>query len=124
MQTLVYRYLLARAGSHLDIGHIEADSIEMVYWYLAEPEKSIRFSYDQEQCNKDEASLVEIIEEIDSLPEDGFTLTDSRNQCAYCSYRSLCERGERAGRQVDADDEAIADGELELDWEQIVELEF
>ena len=124
MQTLVYRYLLARAGPKLGLGHVDPDSIEMVYWYLAEPENSIRFGYDQEQFERDEATLTEIIQEIDSLGEDRFALTEDRNRCAFCSYRSLCERGEQAGTQSDFDDDAIANGEFVFDWEQIAEVEF
>lgn len=124
MQTLVYRYLLGRAGPRLNLGGLLPESIEMVYWYVAEPEKSIRFRYDQASYRRDERALADMIREIEALPEDGFTLTEERSRCAFCSYRSLCERGQRAGSQSDFDEDAFTDDEFDLDWNQIAEVEF
>ena len=70
----------------------------------------------------DEAQLRELIEEIDRA--QSFPLTENERRCRYCTYRSLCERG-GAGQVdlLDVDDE-LEEEDFELDFDQIVEIEF
>jgi hypothetical protein len=47
-------------------------------------------------------------------------------RCAYCVYRSLCDRGVKAGELGDFE-EGLEEGEsfdFELDFEQIAEIAF
>jgi hypothetical protein len=127
LQTRVYRYLLVRAGAHLNAdASIPASQVEMVYWFSEHPQAPERFFYDDSQYHADETLLTGLIEEILALGEADFDLTSQESRCDYCPYRSLCERGVRAGVvEAEADEpDADQDLDLELDFDQIAEIEF
>lgn len=128
LQTRVYRYLLARAGAHLNGGQpFDPAQIEMVYWFAEHPEAPVRLPYDAAHYHDDEVYLTGLIEQILSLDEDAFTLTDDERRCAYCPYRSYCDRGVKAGAMGGDEDETIEDvAELRVgfDFEQIAEIAF
>lgn len=124
MQTRVYPYLFARAGSGLNGGvPVEPVSIELVYWFAAFPYEEVRFPYSRVQFEKDEAYLTDLIAEI--TRREVFPLTPNERRCAFCTYRSLCERGERAGAldELEAEDDEIA-LEAGFNFDQIAEIEF
>jgi hypothetical protein len=136
MQTRVYPYLLRRAGASFNGGQqIPAEAVEMVYWFPAQPDQPERFAYSARQYAEDEAFLIEQAREIARRAlalasaqgsGDLFPLTGRLERCAYCVYRSLCERGERAGAldeiEVGEFEEDVLD--FKLDFEQIAEIEF
>ena len=126
MQTVVYRYVLAQAGAHLYAGEsIPPERIRMDYVYVARGGERISFDYSTAQLREDEALLSQMIWAIEHADE--FPLTDDRRRCRFCSYRSLCDRGE-AGRLDDFDLDAVDDEDEEeafaLDFDQIAEIEF
>jgi hypothetical protein len=102
------------------------DHVDMIYWYADFPEDPEHFTYSQEQYQQDEFYLNSLVDEITSRGEDGFPLTDHVERCQYCTYRSLCERGIRAGNleKIIRDTEAESDTDLIIDLEQIAEIEF
>ncbi len=54
-----------------------------------------------------------------------FPLTDDERKCAYCTYRSFCDRGGKAGTTSEAEAElSAAKTEFNLTFEQIAEIEF
>jgi CRISPR/Cas system-associated exonuclease Cas4 (RecB family) len=134
LQTKVYPYLLARAGAHLNGGQpIAPEQVEMVYWFAGYPEQPARFGYDTLQYETDEAYLASLIEEIVGLNDEVFRLTDEVRRCQFCPYRSLCQRGVRAGtldEVLDATLDAIIEGEagagdaFDIDFEQIAEIAY
>jgi len=131
LQTRVYPYLLVRAGSHLGSHPNEGrpfrpEQVEMVYWFANFPEDAEYFPYDAAQYDADGAHLASLIKEIKSLGDDDFLLTTQEWRCRYCSYRSLCRRGVRAGAFDEAEDEPewADDFEIPLDFEQIAEIEY
>ncbi len=128
LQTRVYRYLLARAGAHLNAGQIlDPAQIEMIYWFTEHPTAPVRLPYDAAQYHDDEVYLSSLIQQILSLDEDAFTPTEDERPCAYCPYRSYCDRGVQAGvladeeRDIEADSVALR---LDFDFEQIAEIAF
>ncbi len=125
LQTRLYPYLLSRAGAPLNGGQaLQPERIEMVYWFADHPSQPERFVYGDQAFQEDEAYLNELIGTILRLDENDFPLTTDLRRCAYCAYRSLCERGVRAGDldQIEADlGEELP---VELDFEQIAEIEF
>ena len=125
MQTIVYRYVLAQAGAHLYAGErIPPERIRMDYVYVASDGERLSFDYSAAQMREDEAQLAEMIAAIDQADE--FPLTDELRRCRFCSYRSLCDRGE-AGRLEDFDLDEYEEEEeeaLALDFDQIAEIEF
>jgi hypothetical protein len=131
MQTRVYSYLLVRAGAHLNGGQpLEAEQVEMIYWFANYPADPERIAYHTAQYKTDGEYLTALIEEITNRGEGDWSLTTQEKHCTYCPYRSLCERGDRAGMFDEMDlesemaDEFDPTGGLEIDFEQIAEIEY
>jgi hypothetical protein len=137
LQTRVYPYLLVRAGSHLlEIGDggsemgdwrpFQPEQVEMVYWFANFSQDPERFPYDAAQYEADDHYLASLIEEIKGLGDEDFPLTTQERRCRYCPYRSLCQRGVRAGSFDEMEDELEwgDDFEVVLDFEQIAEIEY
>jgi hypothetical protein len=135
LQTRVYPYLLVRAGAQLnDDQPIRPEQVEMVYWFSNFAQDPEHFEYDSEQFEDDEAYLTNLITDISALaqnrssdPQSGqFPLTNDERRCQYCPYRSLCQRGVRAGAVSDIEDELVTEEDLDFqfDFEQIAEIEY
>lgn len=126
LQTIVYRYVLARGGDYLNGGvPIPPEQIEMVYWYADHDGETRRLPYDAAQLAADEAYLTRLVREIDTCQV--FPLTDDLRRCRYCVYRSLCDRGREAGALADWDADDLDDIDLtdfSLDFDQLAEIEF
>lgn len=125
MQTLVYRYVLAQAGTHLNGGEpIAPENVIMIYWFIAQGRR-VMLDYSAEQMKADEFYLKTIIGDIAHM--NTFPLTLDEKQCRFCSYRSLCNRGEQAGSWLDfllEDSVSPPDDDLDVDFDQIAEIEF
>ena len=124
LQTRVYPYLLVQAGAALNGGEpFEPEQVEMVYWFAEFPDQPERFPYSQAAFNTDQAYLGELVDTIQGMSQ--FPLTSDEKRCAFCTNRSLCERGVRAGG-MEAMEEAEPGEELELslDFDQIQEIKF
>jgi len=127
LQTRVYPYLLVRAGSHLNADQpLQPEQVKMVYWFANFPLAPERFVYDAAQYEADEAYLISLIEEIKDRGDEDFPLTTQERRCRYCRYRSLCQRGIRAGPLDETEDESDSDDDFDvaLDFEQIAEVEY
>jgi hypothetical protein len=126
LQTVVYRYVLARGGSFLNGGKsIPPERIEMIYWYADHDGKTLRFPYDAAQFAADHAYLTQLVDEINSRAD--FPLTTDERRCRYCVYRSLNNRGTEAGSLSEWDENnelPLNLDDLTLDIDQIAEIEF
>lgn len=126
LQTRVYRYLLIKAGGHLRETPIDPAAVTMIYWFANFPDEPERLPYDATQFAADERFLQQLIAEIrDRSDEDEFALTDDERRCRFCPYRSLCDRGQKAG-DFEAMEEAEPErvGAFDLDFDQVAEVEF
>jgi CRISPR/Cas system-associated exonuclease Cas4 (RecB family) len=132
LQTRVYRYLLVRAGSALN-GYLPLvpEQVRMVYWFAEFPDDPETFEYDARQYGVDEAYLADLLRQIAACGDQDLATTADARACAYCVYRSLCERGTRAGEvsQADADLEQAggpeaSGSEAGFSYEQISEIAF
>lgn len=122
-QTRVYRFLLTAAGAQLHGGRPFAPShIEMVYWFAEFPGEPCRFRYDEAQFRRDQSALEAIVDEI--IAAEAFPLTEDRNMCRFCVYRSYCDRGREAGDWTELESDADAPVEFNINLEQIAEMEF
>ncbi len=126
MQTVVYRCVLALGGdAHYGGQPIPPEQIEMIYWYAEGGGELRRFVYDSAQFAADRALLRGLMDEI--AARRSFPLTEVVERCRFCPYRSLCDRGVRAGPLDDYDG---VDGDVDelsaftLDLDQIAEIEF
>ena len=123
MQTRVYRALLVQAGAHLNGGKpFEPEQIEMIYWFPDFPEEPARFPYTSAQFQRDWDTLLKLSEEIASA--SSYPLTEDRQKCLFCTYRSYCERGIRAGEAEQAEAEMEAEELFDVNFEQIGEIAF
>lgn len=120
LQTRVYRALLVRAGAQLNGGApIPPEQVEMIYWYAEYPAEPACFAYTSAQYERDWAGLEKLVEEIASA--QAFPPTEDEQRCAFCVYRSYCERGVRAGEGAEVESEPT---EPEINLEQIQEIAF
>jgi hypothetical protein len=130
MQTRVYRALLIQAGATLNGGTpFLPEKIEMIYWYADYPSESAHFTYNSSQYKRDWDALTGLINEISNHRH--FPLSEDEKKCAYCSYRSHCNRGEKAGTLDEFADGRVTDpaqetklNETDINYEQIAEIEF
>ena len=105
MQTRVYRYVLTTAQQR------PPGTVSMIYWFAQYPDQPIALPYDAAQYADDERLLSDLIDEIAARADQAgesieWEKTPNERKCAYCVYRSLCQRGVQAGT-LDADDEDL-----------------
>src|SRR4029079_1108080 len=117
MQTRVYQALLVKAGAHLNNGKpFEPEQIEMIYWFADFPNEPARFAYSTAQFTRDWDLLLKLSEEVTNA--SSYPLTEDRQKCLYCTYRSYCERGIRAGNMEQAEAEMEAEELFDVNFEQ------
>jgi hypothetical protein len=121
LQTRVYRALLIQAGAALNAGDsFLPEQIEMLYWYSNHPFNPSHFSYDTTHFNQDWGYLTSLINEITNHRH--FPLIADEKKCSYCTYRSFCNRGSKAGLLDETADAEMIAGDI--NFEQIAEIEF
>jgi len=125
MQTRVYRALLVQAGAHLNQGKpFDPEQIEMIYWFADFPEEPAHFPYTSAQFQRDWDALLKLSDEVATA--SSYPLTEDRQKCLFCTYRSYCERGIQAGNAEQAEADAAREAEelFDVDFEQIGEIAF
>lgn len=123
MQTRVYRAILIQAGAHLNNGQpFEPEQVEMIYWFGDFPNDAARFEYTTAQYTRDWDMLLKLAEEVESA--SSYPQTEDRQKCAFCTYRSYCERGIKAGDWNEAETEMQAEELFDVNFEQIGEIAF
>ncbi len=123
MQTRVYSAMLIQAGAHLNNGQPFAlEQVEMIYWFADFPNDPARFEYTSAQYKRDWDMLLKLAEEVESA--SSYPQTDDRQKCAFCTYRSYCERGVKAGDWNEAETEMQAEELFDVNFEQIGEIAF
>ena len=94
----------------------------MVYWFSNFPDEPAFFPYDEVQHKRDWDAMTRLTEEIQSA--SAYPMTDDRQKCAYCPYRSYCDRGIQAGDLDEIEAEMEAEALFDVNFEQIGEIEF
>jgi CRISPR/Cas system-associated exonuclease Cas4 (RecB family) len=98
VQSFLYPYLAFENRTQIFKGaKIDHGEIEMIYWNAVHPNESVSLSYSLPQYEKNSENLKKIIETIIGKPMGAFAKTENTRKCAYCQYRSLCQRGSKAG---------------------------
>lgn len=122
IQTRLYRWMLASSGFHLNSGSvIPPEQVVMTYWFAQEPGRQVVLSYDQAQFASDEQDLGTLMDQISSLADTDFVLTDDKRRCRFCPYRSYCDRGFEPGKFSELEQE---EQEIELPtWESLEALD-
>ncbi|MDM8530172.1 PD-(D/E)XK nuclease family protein [Anaerolineales bacterium HSG25] len=126
-QTYVYPYVFAKAGTAFNDGQpIKPDRISLIYWYPVEPEQPEIFRYSIDLFERDERIIGQMITRVQkATSQNDFPMVENPRPCSYCVYRSLCERGDKAGPLIEMEAEVEDSLDLEsLDWDQIAEIQF
>ena len=119
MQTRVYPLVLSLSGPNQK-PNISPDRIQMIYWYPAFPEMPVQFEYSNSQMKEDSDFILRQIKDIQSRSAEVFEKTTQERRCKFCRYRSLCERGEKAGdwHELEGEDDSM-DAVIDIDFESI-----
>jgi hypothetical protein len=101
IQTILYPFIFHQAGHLLTGGNeIDADSILMQFWYplCTEPEEV--FPYSNQIHHEVLDHLTNLISSLNQFLRSAeiFPLTDDKELCIFCNYRSLCDRGVSPGK--------------------------
>lgn len=122
LQSIVYPYVLFRAGAWLnDDQAIPPERIRLIYWF-AENSSTIEFQASAAQFQEAEALLTARLNEIRASLT--FPKTPNERQCSFCVYRSLCDRGAVAGELDELETADAERDEVTLDLDAIEEIRF
>jgi hypothetical protein len=125
LQTRLYPFILS---SPPNPAHQNPGNLKLIYWYANFPSQPEIFFYNSAQYDKDSRYLEDLILSIEAAAnedsEDAFPLTMNLDRCLFCVYRSLCDRGTRAGDGTDGEEADFASSLEDFDFEQISEVEF
>lgn len=134
LQSQVYPYLVVEASKRLPWGPLTPEQVEMRYWFTAEPDNPVTLRYDTQQHEANHQYLHRLVGQILSsqseadFPKIPDTDANRNRVCAYCTYRSRCDRGIFAGFiEESADVEEMflePETELEISLDDVQELAF
>jgi hypothetical protein len=134
LQSQVYPYLVVEASTVLPWGPLVPEQVEMRYWFTAAPDEPVRLRYDASQHAANEALIQRLVAQIlageseADFPKIADTEANRARHCAYCAYRSRCDRGVLPGDVDDVGDleDMIfdADAILEISLDDVPELAF
>ena len=121
LQTKVYPLVLSLVSASSKVmSAIDAEKIQMIYWYPDPLISPIQFDYSNSQMQEDSSYIAGLINEISNRPIDSFEKTSQESRCKFCRYRSLCERGLQAG-DISKSEESIDTNDtiFDIDFDQI-----
>lgn len=130
MQTRIYLFVLNNTSPRFLNVSIENHHkpVRLIYWFPNYPDHPEIFSYNDRELSRNENILLDAMDLIERLAltegYEHFPLTDEIKFCAFCNYRSLCNRGVRAGVQTEFSEDNDFSQDILLDFDQIQEIEF
>jgi hypothetical protein len=123
LQTRVYPFVLVEAGADVFGEPIATEQVSLIYWFAEMPGEPETFAYNAELHEENRAYLAGLIDEILARREEVWPLTSDTQMCRFCVYRSLCDRGIKAGDYRDADTE-IDEFDFDIDLDNVEEVAF
>ncbi len=123
LQTRIYPFVMTQAGQTLTGAKVDPNQIEMIYWYPNVPEQPAHFRYDATKLSADVAYIEDLIKQVLQRNAGQFGLTTDEKRCKFCQYRSLCDRGIKAGNlaELEAD---LDDDTFDVDLDSITAIDF
>ena len=104
---------------------LQYQDLSMEYWFPGFPEKTITREHSAANHSSSRELLSSLISEISQKEPGYFEKTSNDKRCAFCQYRSLCERGIQAGISDDSENDIESDLiSDDLDFDQIEEIAF
>jgi hypothetical protein len=134
LQSQVYPFVVVEASANLPWGPLLPEQVEMRYWFTVAPDEPITLRYNAALHETNRNLLQRLIAQIlagedeADYPPVADTEANRARLCAYCAYRSRCDRGIQAGdldNLVDSDEMTLeADPDIEITLDDIPELAF
>ena len=103
LQSQVYPYLLVEASAAMPWGPLAPEQVEMRYWFTAAPDQPVHIGYNAQLHAANHATLQRLLAQIlagqgeEDFPKVPDTEANRQRLCAYCAYRSRCDRGDQPG---------------------------
>lgn len=97
IQTKLYPLVLRRT-------QFGSRPIQFVYWELNQPDSPFILNITADDLLKVENEITTLCDEVTMLDKLEFVKTVEIKRCAYCEYRSLCDRGSQAPRIENIED--------------------
>lgn len=124
MQSRIYPLLMAITGKTLTGNSYSDEQISLIYWFTETPESPEVFRFSAKQMADDRDFLLSLMTEISRRdPGIPWPLTTDQKKCAYCTFRSFCDRGGPAG-SVDEMDETVDDALYLIDLDTLDEIAY
>jgi len=134
LQSQVYPFVVVEASANLPWGPLAPEQVEMRYWFTVAPDEPVTLRYDSSQHETNRQLLQRLVGQIlageseADFPKVPDTEANRARLCAYCAYRSRCDRGILAGNLDDmADSDEVAhdlEADLDINLSDIPELAF
>jgi len=110
IQSILYPFMIFECRDTVFPGWKgKPEDLKMIYWFADQPEEVISLDYSQKIHKKNSEILNMLVETIGQTEPGSFQKTDDTKKCIYCEYRSLCERGDKAGPIHELEDEIDLD---------------
>lgn len=120
LQTRIYLFIAARTAARLAGALLPPEQIRMVYWIAGEPDQPEIIEYSAARMERDERELTNLVRELLArAPGETWPLTMNESRCRFCVYRSLCERGEKAGSLGESNDLSNIELSIQPDWDTL-----
>lgn len=118
LQTRIYPFTLSSFG-RISNSHegFQPEQIEMAYFPVGFPENACVFPYDRKKYQEDREYFRSLMQTILGMPEEEFHLTENPQNCQFCVYRSLCDRGVQAGDSRSSELELDENDDRGLEWD-------
>jgi len=98
LQSRVYNLALSLSGLPQTQGkRIEPNNITFTYWFTEFPFQPEVIKYNPIKAKADLNFILQLVSQIASTKEDQFIMTAEIKRCLFCQYRSMCDRGLKAG---------------------------
>jgi len=102
IQTTIYPFILVQNEHVLRTNLIlKPEEIQMMYWFPNFPDEPEIIPYSSDLHRQNQEYLFSLIQEINDLSPNSFQMAEDEKKCRYCVYRSLCQRGIKAGNWED-----------------------
>jgi hypothetical protein len=127
IQSIMYPFLAFETHTKIfpQTLQLKHQGLSMEYWFPGFPENIITWEYSSAIHANSRELLSNLIAEISQKKLGNFEKTSNDKLCAFCQYRSLCERGIQAGLSKDDENELESKwASDDLDFDQVEEIAF
>lgn len=108
-QSMVYPVVISER-----LHGIEYSDLTMVYWEANFPDNPVELYFQKDDILQTKIDLKRKMDKICSLKANEFYMTEDLRKCAWCEYRSYCDRGINAAKDSFSEEFDQPDYEQEI----------